>query len=119
MNRDPVRIPQELRQKIVTEFAEKLSSDGNDVIIVSMDSNHLHALARFDDHEARHWIGRCKKHVSHVLRQEDLRRDEGGIWGKRSRAEPIRDRAHQVNTFKYILRHAVKGAAIWRFAPQS
>ena len=37
------------------------------------------------------------------------------LWGKRSKAIPIKNRAHQVNTFYYILRHARQGAWIWDF----
>jgi hypothetical protein len=48
------------------------------VIIASLDGYHLHILARFPDHNVRHWIGRAKKHGSHLVRQEGLRTEEGG-----------------------------------------
>jgi len=115
MKRDPVRIAAELRQFIVNALAEKLTQDGIEVIVVSVDAKHFHILARFADHNPRHWVGRAKKHASHSVRQHGLRTEEGGLWAKRCHAEPIADRAHQVFAADYILKHFKKGAGIWRF----
>jgi REP element-mobilizing transposase RayT len=119
MKRDAVRIDSNLRSQIVQEFAEKLSRDGIEVLVAALNAKHLHLLARFPDHNPRHWIGRAKKHTSHILRQCGLRVDEGGLWAKRSRAEPILDRRHQISTFRYIERHSKQGASIWKFSPRS
>ena len=114
MDRGPVRIPLQMRQFVASAIAESLLKHGNDVVIVSVDSNHVHALARFRDRNARHWIGRAKKNASHCMRQHEIRIEEGGLWGKRSRAVPVKSRAHQVQVFRYILVHAKRGARIWR-----
>jgi REP element-mobilizing transposase RayT len=120
MTRDPVRISTDLRQFVVDAVVEKLQSDQIEIIVAALDGNHLHLLARFPDHDPRHWTGRAKKHASHLLRQSELRDETGGIWAKRSKIHPIRDRQHQLNTFQYILAHQDRGAAIWRVArPQS
>jgi hypothetical protein len=115
MKRDPVRIAAELRQFIADAIAKRLHQDGIQVLIVSVDAKHLHVLARFSDHNPRHWIGLAKKHASHSVRQHALRTEEGGLWAKRSRAEPIASRQHQVRSFGYILDHLNLGARVWRF----
>lgn len=114
MKRDPVKIARELRQFVADAIAEKLIQDGIEVIIVSVDSKHLHVIARVPDHNVRHWIGRAKKHASHKVRQYGMRSEPGGLWAKRCHPEPIADRAHQVHAFDYIRKHANKGARLWR-----
>jgi REP element-mobilizing transposase RayT len=114
MKRDPVRIAAELRQFVADAIAEKLQQDGIEVLIASIDATHLHVLARFPDHNPRHWIGRAKKHASHSVRQHGLRTEEGGLWAKRCHAEPIADRPHELRAFGYILKHVKKGARVWR-----
>lgn len=49
-------------------------------------------------------------HASMVLSEVGLK---GKVWAVRSRPEPIRDRAHQVNVYRYIKRHGQRGAATW------
>jgi REP element-mobilizing transposase RayT len=115
MKRERVSIATDLRQFVATAVAEKLGSVEIQVLIVSVDARHLHLLGRFHDHAPRAWVGKAKKHSSHLLRQGGLRTEEGGLWARRTRADPIRDRAHQLNVFGYILRHREKGAAVWRF----
>jgi len=115
MKRDAVVIATELRALVVQSVVEKLASDRLEILVASVDSRHLHVLGRFGDHRPRECVGRAKKHVSHLLRQSGLRTDEGGLWARRSHATPIRDRAHQVNSFHYITAHGEKGAAVWRF----
>jgi len=119
MKRDPVRIASELRQFVADAIAEGLTRNGIDVLIASVDAKHLHVLARFADHNPRHWIGLAKKHASHSVRQHGLRSEEGGLWAKRSRAEPITGRRHQVQAFRYILAHAKRRARVWRFDRQA
>jgi len=105
MKRDAVRITNEIRQFVANALAEKLIQDGIEVLIVTVDGKHAHVLARFIDHNPRHWIGRVKKHTSHSVRQNLLRDQDGGLWGKRCGVEPITAREHEVNAFDYILDH--------------
>jgi hypothetical protein len=114
MKRDPVKIARELRLFVAHAIAEKLLHDAINVLIVSCDTKHVHVLARFPDHNPRHWIGRAKKHASHCVRQQGLRWDPGGLFAKRSHPDPITDRSHQLNTFGYILDHTNRGAEVWR-----
>jgi REP element-mobilizing transposase RayT len=115
MKRDPVKIGRELRKFVAECIAEKLLQDDIQVLIVSVDAKHVHVLARFPDHNVRHWIGRAKKNASHCVRQQGLRTDEGGLFAKRSHPEPIEDRSHQLNVFGYVLNHSKRGARVWRF----
>jgi REP element-mobilizing transposase RayT len=115
LKRDPVRIERELRQFVVNAIAEKLCQDNVEVLIASVDGKHVHVLARFPDHNVRHWIGRAKKNASHFVRQQGLRTEGGGLFAKRCHPEPIADREHQVHVFGYILDHLKRGAQVWRF----
>jgi REP element-mobilizing transposase RayT len=115
MKRPPVHIQTNLRQTVTRALVDKLESDGIQILAISVDGAHVHILAKFPDRKPRHWLGRAKKHTSHLLRQESLRTDQGGLWAKCSRAQPIRDRAHQINTYHYILKHAQQGAHTWTF----
>lgn len=115
MTREPVSIRKELREFVMAAVVEKLRRDQVEVLAAALDAKHLHILARFRDQNPKIWIGRAKKHASHLLRQEGLREDSGGLWARRSGVDPIRDRGHQVNTFRYILAHGKKGAAVWTF----
>ncbi len=117
MTRDPVRIAAALRPIVVGSIVEKLLRDGVEVLIASVESRHLHVLARFPDRDPRHWLGRAKKHASHNLREQGLRAEEGGLWAKRSHAGPFADRAHQLKVFHYIRNHRHQGAALWTFTP--
>jgi len=115
MQREPVHIEREMRKFVVDAIADRLRRNGIEVLIASVDEKHLHLLGRFSDHQPSHWVGLAKKHVSHLLRQDGLREDAGGLWAKGGRAEPIKDRQHQLNSFRYILAHGAHGAALWRF----
>jgi len=115
MPRDPVRLQFDLRSFVVQSIVEKLQRDKIEILAASADANHVHLLARFTDRRPRHWTGRAKKRASHIMRESGLRMEAGGLWAKRTRAEPIKDRKHQLSTFRYILAHASGGAAIWRF----
>jgi hypothetical protein len=118
MNRDPVHIREELRGLIVSESVARLRRGGIEVIVVSFDDHHLHALLRARDHNPRHWVGLAKKHTSLLLRQLGLSPNPtGGIWAKRCKAKPVGDRAHQLNATRYILDHEKRGAAVWALAP--
>jgi REP element-mobilizing transposase RayT len=113
MKREPVYLTVDLRLVVIEAIVEKLLLDQVDVVAASMSRNHLHVLVRVSDHDVREWIGRAKKHSSHVLRQHGLCPDKGGIWGVRCKVEPIKDRSHQLNTVKYILDHRDEGGATW------
>ena len=114
MKRPAVHLPNEVRTLVLNEFVSKLQSFELDVVIAALDDHHLHILARFPHHNPRHHLGIAKKHTSHILREFQGGLSDGGIWSKRSKCIPIRNRAHQVNVARYIHAHKNKGASVWR-----
>jgi len=79
-----------------------------ELLAASVGARHYHLLGRFPTDRVREFVGRAKRRASFKL-------DIGGVWAVRCRAKPIRDRAHQINVFYYILEHAQEGAWVWSF----
>jgi REP element-mobilizing transposase RayT len=120
MKRDPVKIASHLRKFTADALAEKLLHDGIQVLIVSVDSKHVHILARFPDHNPRYWIAWAKKYATQSLKAHGLAvglhlKLGEGIWAKRCHPDAIETRTHQLHVFGYILSHTKKGARVWRF----
>ncbi|MGH7243791.1 MAG: hypothetical protein ACREJD_10275 [Phycisphaerales bacterium] len=99
-------------------FASALTFHEIDVVAIAIDRVHYHVLARFRDHNPRKWMGIAKSRSSRAL-SESGHYPPGGIWAIRNRPWPIKDRAHQLATARYILRHEDSGAAIWRLPSKS
>jgi len=123
----------EAREVVVDAIVHALVSVHNlEVLAVSVSATHMHTLARFPkptfskrglpdaptsaiDDPVRHLIGIAKKESSKALTRTGLT-TPGGIWARRGKIVPIKDRAHQINVYKYILEHARKEqAAIWSY----
>jgi len=113
MKRDPVQIEQDLRSVVLVAILDKLRSDRIEPLVASLDNRHLHVLARFVDDKPKDWTGRTKQHASPILREQNLRSGEGGIWAKGCHVTPIADRQHQIRVFGYIRDHRRAGAAVW------
>lgn len=94
------------------EMAAKLLALEVELIVLAVDDHHYHMIARFPDRRSRHWVGRAKFHSSMVLRGD---KPHARLWASGCRAWPIRDRAHQLNAFNYIVAHVKRGAAVWTF----
>jgi REP element-mobilizing transposase RayT len=115
MKRAPVKFSPHLRGVVLNSLTEKLREDGVEILAACLDGSHVHLLGRFNDHRPKHWVGRAKKHASHVIRSEKLRDESGGLWGRFSFAKPIVDRRHQLQCFRYIQGHGAHGAVVWTF----
>jgi len=113
MKRNRARIPPELRELVLSAIVASLKRRGIQIVIASLDDRHLHILARFSDHNPRHWIGPAKKDSARLLSDRRLG-SPGGVRAKRSKALPIRDRNHQLSLMRYIIRHAHRGSALRR-----
>ncbi len=112
MKREEVLLPSRVRSIVCVELVESLQRHSIEVIAATVTSRHFHILARIPNRKARHSVGIAKKDSSRKM--SDLRLvAPGGLWGKRSKAEPIKDREHQINTVWYILDHCDEGGAIW------
>lgn len=114
MRCSPLHLTREQQCVAVDAIVRTLRYHGVEALVVALDRQHLHVLARFGDHRPRKWLGVAKKNAARELLDRGLV-GEGGSWGKRSQSEPIRDRAHQIAVFRYILRHGAKGATVWDF----
>ncbi|MEM6332493.1 MAG: hypothetical protein AAF823_04040 [Planctomycetota bacterium] len=133
LKRDPVVLSPQARRVAVEALRVRLHEMGCEVLAAAVSSRHLHVLLRVQspriamrglsksnrvreglDPLPRHVLGVAKKHTAHVLSSKALV-SAGGVWAKRGKIKPIRDRAHQLNTFHYILDHEKEGAATWSF----
>jgi REP element-mobilizing transposase RayT len=111
MHKDRVVLDASCRAFALDAILDKVSRLGLLVICASVSATHVHLLARLAHDTIPDVVGKLKRHSSHALRNVI----PGQIWGARREAKPIRDRAHQLNAFNYILDHAGKeGAAVWR-----
>lgn len=114
MKRPPVTLSIPARRLACDTIAEAPLFHDLDPLVVAVDARHYHILARFKDHNPRKWIGIAKTRSARALSDAGLA-DRGGVWAIRCKCLPVKDRPHQVEVFKYILKHASKGAALWRF----
>ncbi len=114
MKRSPVYVSVPARILVVGVVVEKFQTDGIELLAASMTRDHLHVLVRVPDHNPREWMGRAKKHSSHILREKNLK-PEGSLWGVRCKVDPVKDRSHQINIVGYIRDHRDEGGATWIF----
>jgi REP element-mobilizing transposase RayT len=113
MKRDPVLLTWEQRRCAVDELIKSLRKWKIEVRILSVDRIHMHVLARFPDHNPRHFLGLAKKESSAYMKQAGLAPD-GGLWATKCECVPITDRPHFDKVEPYIADHERKGAALWR-----
>ena len=116
MKRDPVYLEWDQRVRAIDEIVASLRRRSIEFAIFSLDRIHLHGLARFPDHNPRHWIGVAKRECSHYCKQTG-HAPVGGLWATRCKYLPVNDAAHRENVFDYIRKHEDKGAAIRYFVP--
>jgi hypothetical protein len=102
------------RRRALDEMVGSLLRRNLELIVMSVDRVHFHALCRFPDRNPRKWIGIAKKESSHYLKQVGSA-PVGGLWAVRFKCLPVEDRSHQLWTVRYIRKHGKKGAAIWDF----
>jgi hypothetical protein len=116
MPRDAVRLSPEARALACDVFARALAFHEIDTVVIAIGALHYHVLARFRDHNPRKWIGIAKTRSARALSESGLAQP-GGVWAIRCRCWPIKDRAHQVATARYIARHRSTGSATWTLTP--
>ena len=130
IKRPPVIIPPAARPIILDELLEQLIARNIERLTACVSGQHMHVLARFPeartwhmkphrlrtsakDDPIRHILGIAKRQASRRVIHEKLM--TGAIWAKRCKIKPVKDRAHQLNVFYYILDHTHEGAAVWHF----
>jgi hypothetical protein len=112
LKKPPVHLTLPQRQIAGRAMVERLLEMQIELLALSVGAAHYHLLGRFPNAQVRWPVGRAKKHASHLLTGVGL---EGSVWGKKCRALPVKDRAHQLNVFEYICNHAAEGAWVWDF----
>jgi hypothetical protein len=106
----PVVVQRDLRPTLGQALREKLEKQGALVVCMSVSGQHVHILVKMLPGLERQWLGAAKRHAWFVL--NDLGWTTK-LWAKRGKALPIRDRQHQLNVYRYIMRHAQQGAWVW------
>ena len=132
----PVILTPEHRLTVCRAMGDKLLDYGVELIELSVGGQHFHALCRFPrslppqpggtarricrnlladgrDPIPRHILGRAKRAASVALAQLNAKPTGRPLWAKRTKIEPIKCRAHQLATVRYIRRHASQHAALW------
>lgn len=112
LKQPPVKLRPDQRAIAGQAMVEKLIELDVEVLALSLDAVHYHALVRFGGGSARLLVGRAKKHAYHGLCGSG---HQGKVWAKRCRVQPIQSRAHQVRVYRYVLDHGKKGAWVWSF----
>jgi REP element-mobilizing transposase RayT len=109
--RAPVVIPAACRETVGRAILAKLQKLGYRVLAVAVAPTHSHLLAELpaDEKEVRLLIGQCKTTSSHAIRDQA----PGRVWAYRGKNLAVKDRAHQLNVYQYILKQ--KDAWIWDF----
>jgi hypothetical protein len=111
LKRPPVVFSIEQRTLVGAALRNKLQKLGALVLCVSVSGQHAHILAKLPAGKARAWLGKAKCHAWFELRDQCIW--VGQMWGKRGKELEVRDRAHQLNVYRYILRHLTEGAWVW------
>ena len=112
MTRAPVYLSAPQRPLVLDELLKSLRKWRIDVAAMSVGRVHFHMVARFPQHNPRHFIGLAKKESSAYLKQRALA-PTGGLWAERCECVPVSDLDHFWEAFKYILDHAKQGSAVW------
>ncbi|NNJ27420.1 hypothetical protein [Alienimonas chondri] len=141
--RDPPEFLSETaRTAACLALTERLLELGSNVPALCVTDRHVHALVRFCNYDAdgepipnaaipglhprnalrndrdpapRHLFGRAKMHASRELGDAGLKSSKA-LWGRRCHIKPVSGRAHQLNVYRYIIRHRERErAALWTF----
>ena len=110
LKQPPAVVPNALRPILGKALVERFHELSALVVCAAVGGQHVHLLAKMRRDRVRAWVGAAKKHAWFVLRERGW---TGKLWGKRSKSVAILDRSHQLNVYRYILRHRNAGAWVW------
>ena len=111
LKQPPVVLAPAWRPIIGGAVRDRLQDLGAFVLCLAQGGQHLHLLAKLPmGADARIWMGLAKKHSAFEAKGQGW---QGKLWGKRGKEVRVRDRAHQLNVYRYILDHAKAGAWVW------
>ncbi|MCC6909144.1 MAG: hypothetical protein IT430_14475 [Phycisphaerales bacterium] len=108
-----VVVPIEVRPIIGARLLEGLFGQGVRVLVIAVAGMHAHLLTELpeDRRAAKQVVGKAKNFSSRKVR----RLVPGRIWAGGGALKPIRDKAHQRNTYRYIRDRQGVGAWVWTF----
>jgi REP element-mobilizing transposase RayT len=115
LHKDPVRLGAPLRRQVGRVMVDQLRQRGAEVLVVAVAADHVHMVLRCGPGEVRQLVGHAKRWSSHAIRGQI----PGSVWAKKCGLKLVRSRAQQVAVFKYITRHASRGAWVWTFRDDS
>ena len=108
-----VILPPEWRPRVGRAIWQELTRRGAWLLAIAVAGQHVHMLVKLPLGRQRKWTGFAKRQSTPDMRSRGW---QGKLWAVRSKCIKIRNRAHLVNTFNYILRHAEEGAwvSVWK-----
>ncbi len=111
LTQPPVELSADWRAVVGAALVDKFVALGAIVLCCAVGSHHSHVLAKVPRKLERDWAGRAKRHAWFAARARGWREK---LWAQRCRAERIETRQHQLNVYRYILKHAEQGAWVWK-----
>ena len=115
LKQPPAVLSATFRRHTGRALLQRLERVGAWVVTICVASQHAHVLAKMPVESPNHWLGQAKRHAWFELRDRGW---QGKLWAKGCRNERVRDRAHQLNLYHYILRHAEQGAWVWKWGDE-
>jgi len=110
----PITFVTSLRPTVGRAILDKINTQNHTVLSICVGSNHTHVLTKLPNDRTlvKKLVGSWKQAASHRIRLEI----PGKVWASGCDPIPIRDRTHQIQTYRYILRHECEGAWVWSFS---
>jgi REP element-mobilizing transposase RayT len=117
LRKSPIQLSRPQRAVALEAIVQKLQERRTIPVAVAVGAQHVHIVCKCPPQFVKRFIGHAKKNASFSLSDEGI---PGTVWAKGCRANPVRDRSHQLNAVRYVLGHERSGAAVWRYsAPRS
>jgi hypothetical protein len=108
-----VRLAKAWRPIVGEAIRDKLVERGAFVVCIAVSSQHVHVLAKVPRGvDPRIEMGIAKKHATFEMRDRNW---EGKLWARRGKELRVKNRAHQLNIYRYILAHIEQGAWVWEW----
>ncbi|HEY4329385.1 MAG TPA: hypothetical protein VGN88_06595 [Phycisphaerae bacterium] len=120
MNFEPYEFAQADRPIVGKLLLSFLQSKEVKALSLALGATHFHALLQLPNHKPKQLLGMVKRHITFEFAPiiDPATNQRRQIWEANGRAKPLRDRAHGISVFKYILNHANQGAWVWSYKNQ-
>jgi len=113
LKHDPVHLSTNLKSLVGQSLVDRLQSLGAFVLAVAVATKHAHLLVKLPPSKATLWSGAAKRHAWFELREKVGW--SGKLWARKGKATPVKDRQHQLNVYRYILKHERQEAWTWKW----